>query len=83
MILDRFKVTDQVAVVTGAGLGIGRGIAIALAYSATRQPFAPYSYQVVSASGPAALDGPRGFGSGDHDEDAGGSMRPDLRGGIF
>jgi 7-alpha-hydroxysteroid dehydrogenase len=30
-ILDRFLVTDQVAIVTGAGLGIGRGIAIGLA----------------------------------------------------
>jgi len=30
-ILDRFKVTDRVAVITGAGRGIGRGIAIALA----------------------------------------------------
>jgi 7-alpha-hydroxysteroid dehydrogenase len=31
MILDRFQVTDQVAIVTGAGRGIGAGTALALA----------------------------------------------------
>jgi hypothetical protein len=31
MILDRFKLTDSVAIVTGAGKGIDHGIALALA----------------------------------------------------
>ena len=31
MILDRFKLTDRIAIVSGAGKGIGKGIAIAFA----------------------------------------------------
>ena len=31
MILDDFRITDQVAIVTGGGAGIGRGCAVALA----------------------------------------------------
>jgi NAD(P)-dependent dehydrogenase (short-subunit alcohol dehydrogenase family) len=31
MILDRFRLTDRVAVVTGAGRGIGAALAVALA----------------------------------------------------
>ena len=31
MILDRFKLQDKVAIVTGAGRGIGRGSALAFA----------------------------------------------------
>jgi NAD(P)-dependent dehydrogenase (short-subunit alcohol dehydrogenase family) len=35
MILDRFKLTDSVAIVTGAGKGIDHGIALALAEAGT------------------------------------------------
>lgn len=58
------------------------GIAIALAYSATRMPFVPYSYQPVDGAGPGGALGPRGFGADDHD-DAGRQFAPGLRGGIF
>ncbi|MFC5423816.1 terminase large subunit domain-containing protein [Bosea eneae] len=57
------------------------GIAIVLAYSATRMPFVPYSYQAVTSSGPATADGPRGFGA--DDEPGGGGMLPRLRGRMF
>jgi phage FluMu gp28-like protein len=57
------------------------GIAIVLAYSATRMPFVPYSYQAVTSTGPATPDGPRGFGA--DDEPAGGGMLPRLRGRMF
>ncbi|MFC5423956.1 hypothetical protein ACFPOB_31040 [Bosea eneae] len=57
------------------------GIAIVLAYSATRMPFVPYSYQAVTSSGPATADGPRGFGA--DDEPDGGGMLPRLRGRMF
>ncbi|WP_175624018.1 hypothetical protein [Bosea sp. TND4EK4] len=74
------------AVRTAAGAGGTRhgdaGIAIVLAYSVTRMPFVPYSYQPVSSGGPSALDGPRGFGASDDDEPRS-FLTPRLRGGAF
>ncbi|AFC47448.1 glucose 1-dehydrogenase [Mycobacterium intracellulare] len=48
MILDDFRINDQVAIVTGAGVGIGRAIAIALAEAG--------AHVVVAARSKADLD---------------------------
>lgn len=88
--LRAFKVVRGIATLpalrtAGAAGGTRHGdaaIAIALAYSATRMPFVPYSYEVVTGAGPGDALGPRGFGADDHD-DAGGSFASGLRGGIF
>ncbi len=88
--LRAFKIVKGIATLpalrTDAAAGGTRhgdaGIAIVLAYSATRMPFVPYSYQAVTSAGPAAPDGPRGFGA-DDDEPAGGGLLPKLRGRMF
>ena len=43
MILDRFKVDGQVAVITGAGRGIGAASAVALRPRSTGQSLTPLS----------------------------------------
>jgi 7-alpha-hydroxysteroid dehydrogenase len=57
MILDRFRVTDRVAVVTGAGRGIGAAVAVALAQAGadvviaarTEDDLAKVAYEVEAA----------------------------------
>lgn len=56
-------------------------IAAALAHFASLMVIVSYSYQAVTSSGPAAPDGPRGFGSDDDEPRS--SMLPRLRGRMF
>lgn len=87
--LRAFKIAKGIATLpalrVAAGAGGTRhgdaGIAIVLAYSATRMPFVPYSYQAVTSAGPVALDGPRGMGAGRHhdDDEPRSSLLPRLR----
>jgi phage FluMu gp28-like protein len=87
--LRAFKVIKGIASLpalrTAAGAGGTRhgdaGIAIVLAYSATRLPFVPYSYQAVTSTGTIALDAPRGMGAGRHydDDEPRSTLLPGLR----
>jgi 7-alpha-hydroxysteroid dehydrogenase len=59
MILDRFRLTDKVAIVTGAGRGIGRGIAEAFAEVGAHVVCAARTTEQVEQTAETA----RGFGS--------------------
>lgn len=85
--LRAFKIIKGIASLpalrTAAGAGGTRhgdaGIAIVLAYSATRLPFVPYSYQAV-ASDPGAPD--RAGGISPFADQSFGAFTPSLRGGL-